>query len=98
VEKPKVDWERTYIENLSMALADREVEYRLGTNAHDDFHFMRAFGTIVASNSSFAWWAAFLSEAKKIYTFEKWLQNSPLVKLQYAKGMTAVGGKYIWEV
>ena len=33
----------------------------------DDFNFMRCSEAIICSNSSFAWWAAFLSDAKKVY-------------------------------
>jgi hypothetical protein len=97
VEKPKAKWEDEYLNKLQGMIAHRAPEFILGTSAHNDFHFIRSFGTIISSNSSFSWWAAWLSKATKIYTFERWLLNSPLVKLQYAKGMTAVGGKYVWE-
>ncbi len=39
----------------------------------DDFNFIRGFDRIVCSNSTFAWWAAFLSEARKIWLFGKWM-------------------------
>lgn len=36
-------------------------------NGIDDFIFMRAFNNIVCSNSSYAFWASFLSNATKIF-------------------------------
>lgn len=39
----------------------------------EDFNFLRSFDRIVCSNSTFAWWAAFLSDASKIYLFGKWM-------------------------
>lgn len=32
-----------------------------------DFHFLRSFDRIICSNSTFSWWAAFLSQASVIY-------------------------------
>ena len=32
-----------------------------------DFEFIRKFDKIICSNSTFAWWASFLSEASKVY-------------------------------
>jgi len=39
---------------------------------YDDFHFIRSFDKIICSNSTFSWWAAFLSNASRIYTPSKW--------------------------
>jgi hypothetical protein len=33
----------------------------------DDFLFMKSFNRMILSNSGFAWWAAFLSQAQEIY-------------------------------
>lgn len=44
-------------------------------NAADDFHFIRSFDNIICSNSSFAWWAAWLSEARRIITFSPWMRE-----------------------
>ena len=33
----------------------------------DDFLFMKKFNTIICSNSTFAWWASFLSHASRIF-------------------------------
>lgn len=43
----------------------------------NDFHFIRRFDKIICSNSTYCWWAAFLSDAKRIYASDKWL--SPLL-------------------
>jgi hypothetical protein len=34
----------------------------------NDFHFMRGFAAIACANSTFSWWAAYLSNAVRIYT------------------------------
>ena len=41
-------------------------------SAHSDFHFIRRFGRIICSNSTFSFWACFLSEALTIYTVNDW--------------------------
>jgi hypothetical protein len=38
-----------------------------------DFEFMMSFDRIVCSNSTFAWWAAFLSTASKIWIHKQWM-------------------------
>jgi hypothetical protein len=96
VEKPKKSWEIEYMEKCNRLLGHLQ-PLTVSQDSYNDFHLLRSFGTIITSNSSFAWWAAFLSEAKRIYTFERWLINSPFVKLQYAENMIPVPGKYIWE-
>ena len=37
-----------------------------------DFNFMRTFDKILFSNSTFSWWAAFLSDASEIYLNKDW--------------------------
>ena len=49
------------------------------THPINDFHFIRKFDKIICSNSTYCWWAAFLSEANHIYTPDKW--GSPLLGL-----------------
>jgi hypothetical protein len=41
-----------------------------------DFWFLTEFDRIIIANSSFSWWAAFLSNATKIYTPKCWIRNS----------------------
>jgi len=45
----------------------------VSTSAAEDFNFIRSAKNIICSNSSFAWWAAFLSNADKVVTFGPWL-------------------------
>ena len=61
-----------------------------------DFKFIRQFDRIICSNSTFAWWAAFLSDASKIWTFEKWM-NKANMNLAYMDGSTVVPGNFIQD-
>lgn len=51
----------------------------------DDFEFLMSFDRIACSNSTFAWWAAFLGNASKIWLHKKWMGlhrvNSRLVNM-----------------
>lgn len=96
VEQPKKGWERKYMMVLDGMMQGRPFEVVSGA-AREDFYFIREFGTIVTSNSSYAWWAAWLSNAKTIYTFKRWRLNSTEIALAVAKGMTPTDGRYIWE-
>ena len=90
VDKVKSSWEIDYMNNFG--------NYKIiSDTAKRDFHFLRSFGTLIISNSSFAWWAAYLGEAKRIFTFERWMIGSPKALLSRAEGMTPTPGKYIWE-
>lgn len=65
VDKLKYDWEYKYMSNF--------INYNpiiINGTSHDDFHFIRSFNKIVTSTSTYSYWAAFLSEAEKIYTFK----------------------------
>jgi hypothetical protein len=44
----------------------------VSSSAEHDFEFIRSFDKIVCSNSTFSWWATFLSDARTIYTFARW--------------------------
>ena len=39
----------------------------VSNDEYTDFNFLRSFNKIICSNSTFCWWAAFLSDAEKIY-------------------------------
>ena len=41
----------------------------------NDFNFIRTFDKILFSNSTFAWWAAVLSGASKVYFNKEWQPN-----------------------
>lgn len=59
----------------------------------DDFELLRSATTLVLSNSTFAWWAAFLGRPKKVYTFLPWIAN-PAANLCRFPGAVAVDGKF----
>lgn len=63
----------------------------------DDFNFLRSFDRIVCSNSTFAWWAAFLSDASKIFLFGKWmgLKRSSCLGLADMACTNKVDGEFI---
>lgn len=65
--------------------------------AHD-FHFIREFDNIICGNSSFSWWASWLSEAKKIFTFSKWMRlaKGEVLHLQYMQRARCVAGNF-WQ-
>lgn len=56
----------------------------------EDFNFLRSFSRIVCSNSTFAWWAAFLSEATKVWTFGRWMGQDRTSCLGLADMVNAV--------
>ena len=95
VEKPKQQWEFEYIDKVKLLIPEIVIDYR---SAKDDWNFIRSFGTIICSNSSFCWWAAWLSEARQIFTFKKWLAACPNAELAESQRFTTVEGKYLREV
>jgi hypothetical protein len=62
----------------------------------EDFEFLMSFDRIVCSNSTFAWWAAFLSDASKVYLFKKWmgLDRKGCLNLVNMAGATVLDGNY----
>ena len=60
----------------------------------EDFHFIRSFDKIICANSSFSWWAAFLSDARKIVTFDPWYANQG-PRLSNMIGATVMPGGFI---
>lgn len=77
-------------------LAEKTKGTIISSNPKDDFHFIRSFKTIICSNGSFAWWAAFLSEAEDIYTFKKWMKYHNL-NLAYMDYALAVPGAFTYD-
>jgi hypothetical protein len=94
VENSDNQWEKEYIKKLKILIPNIKIQ---STDARQDWKFIRQFGTILCSNSSFCWWAAFLSDASKVFTFRKWLTGSPAVTLPDTKGWNSVDGKYYLE-
>ena len=90
VEKLKHKWECEYINKLKNLVNLEPIVYR---EPSEDFKFIRQFGNIVCSNSTFAWWAAWLSNAKQIFTFQQWM-NNPNPNLSNTKGFVPVSGKF----
>jgi Glycosyl transferase family 11. len=58
-----------------------------------DFNFIRSFDRIICSNSSFAWWAAFLGRPKACFTFKPWMKYSKR-NLADMVGATPVDGQF----
>lgn len=65
VDKLKTEWEKKYIDYFK-----RYSPVIINNTPAEDFNFIRRFDKMIISNSTFAYWAAFLSHAKKIYTFK----------------------------
>jgi len=63
----------------------------------EDFHFIRQFDNILCSNSSFAWWAAWLSEATKIFTFSRWIRepHGAILRLAFMKRALPIQGGWL---
>lgn len=80
-----------YLKHLRSAIPANKLEIISGAPEHD-FHFIRSFDKIVCSNSTFAWWAAFLSDAKKIYTPSGWCFG---LNLAHMVGATVLKSKSI---
>lgn len=56
-----------------------------------DFNFIRSFDRIICANSSFSWWAAYLSDASKVYTFMRWMKG---LNLAYMTGAIVLDGGF----
>ena len=67
----------------------------------DDFNWLRSHKTIVIGPSSFAWWAAFMGNATKVF---QWKRDQELPYIQYQLKSTPdrlvipVDGKFLREV
>ncbi len=61
-----------------------------------DWKYLRSFERIVCSNSTFGWWAAFFSQASRIYTFKPW-NRAPGVRLGPFPNGIEVDGRLLGE-
>ena len=61
----------------------------------DDFSFIRSFDKIMFKNSTFAWWAAFLSQASQVGVFGPWKPNKGKNKNRNL-GRTDFPGWFSW--
>jgi hypothetical protein len=68
----------------------------VGKTPGEDFNFIRSFDKIVCSNSTFCWWASFLSHASTIYTFKPWmgLIRGAVPELADMEGATVLDGEF----
>lgn len=78
---------RKYLQLITGGI--RNCEIVTGGSTLDDFNFIRSFDRIVCSNSTFCWWAAFLSNATKIWTFKPWLNK---VGAKYMPDLSGIAG------
>jgi hypothetical protein len=64
------------------------------TNEKDDFWAMTHFETIICGNSTFSWWAAFLSNAARIYLPSCWMRGlaNPVDLLKIQNGIVVPAG------
>lgn len=81
-----------YLQHFIQIPKDKKVI--VSGSVEEDFHFIRSFDRIICSNSTFCWWAAFLSEAGKIYTFKPWIKLHRDMNLAAMDGATVVDGYF----
>jgi len=61
-----------------------------------DWKYLRSFDRIVTANSTFSWWAAYFSQASRIYTFKRWVTH-PVPQLHAFPNGVEVDGKFLHE-
>lgn len=66
VDEIRLEWEKKYLDFFK-----KYNPIIFSSSPKEDFEFIFSFDKIICSNSSFCYWAAFLSDASKIYTFKK---------------------------
>ena len=59
-----------------------------------DFDFIRTFNNVMIFNSTFSWWAAFLSDAENVGTWEPWKPNKGAKNKNL--GRTTYDGWFSW--
>jgi len=60
-----------------------------------DFFFISSFDRIICSNSTFAWWAAFLGEPSKAYVFKKWLPGKTVDLIHFDNSLPVDGSFFM---
>ena len=75
-------------------LAGYEHEFFSGSSLIS-FYFLMSFNRMVMGNSSFSWWAAFLGNPSKVYTFKPWMKYcSHINKLWDVENAVALNGTF----
>jgi hypothetical protein len=64
-------------------------------DAKSDFFFISSFDRIICSNSTFAWWAAFLGNPSKAYVFKKWLPSRQINLIHFDNSLPVDGQFFI---
>lgn len=69
----------------------------ISNSPKEDFQFIMNSDIIVAGNSSFSWWASWLSDASKIFTFKPWIYRGQEREFNLANMHRAipVDGKFL---
>lgn len=62
-----------------------------------DWEYLRSFDRIICSNSTFCWWAAFFSGARRTWIFKRWVPH-PDAHYGPFPGGEAVDGPFLNEV
>ena len=65
--KDSVDYFNSFVEKFSKF--DPIYEKR---DVHEDFNFIRSFNNILFEHGTLSWWAAFLSDARKVGVYGPW--------------------------
>ena len=65
--------------------------YKYDLNSVEEFYFLSSFSNYILSNSTFSWWASFLSKNKKnILISNKWFKNKKITKDRLLKEMVVI--------
>lgn len=66
-----------YIKRITSQFPNHDVSVQ-AEGAVEDWKTLRSFDRLVCSNSTFAWWASFFSNASRIYIFRRWTRQPQL--------------------